>query len=413
MKEYGRKPYLSKNYWEMMHRKTNSEVWAKTLEKHSEFEKPYQYKAGEYPQMQHYRPTIPGLSFDVEGFDFDSRSPDGTYYNIDPYGPVTPEGITETGKLIFWCPQPLCYCLGQTKCWSPGCTREIVNVEYSYTWDQRSGVTFTFTKTEICFTAVSDASPILGINIDIFMRAPNPARPGKFIYGWHKGINVSECDSALCCPCDTETPVISYTTQSMQIDETQELSVGSYGVIGPDCFTWAITSGGGTISDESGYTTTYTAPSTNAECAYNPTISLRCNNVEVKTLEIAINANTGDTLAYTHLISGPSTDDCVSGDCSGGGSGYLCWQIARYKCDGTYIDSSNVWYAVYPVTCDYVPGGGAVYTCVGYLYCKPAPTTALDAMITYQAQESRTLGDHTDERSAQMITDGCCPGVLL
>ena len=218
----------------------------------------------------------------------------------------------------------------------------------------------------------------------------------------------------VCLACTTETPTISPTTQSLSVNEEENFVVINYGLIPAECFTWAITSGEGTLSTDTGYATTYTAPATNAECAGNPTISLSCDGVEKDTLAIAINADTGAAIAYTHLISGPSTDDCVSGDCSGGGLGYLCWQIARYKCNGTYIDTSALWRVDNGGSnCNYNSQNKQVSTCVGSVYCCTAPITALNCMIEYQATQSRTLGDHTDERTAQMITDGCCPGVLL
>lgn len=63
MKEMGRKPYLSKSYREMMTKTSNMAIWNQIKQKHSEFEKPYLYKAGEYAEMQHYYPNLPGLSF--------------------------------------------------------------------------------------------------------------------------------------------------------------------------------------------------------------------------------------------------------------------------------------------------------------------------------------------------------------
>ena len=69
MKEMGRKPYLSKSYREMMTKTSNMAIWNQIKQKHSEFEKPYLYKAGEYAEMQHYYPNLPGLSFTDIKFD--------------------------------------------------------------------------------------------------------------------------------------------------------------------------------------------------------------------------------------------------------------------------------------------------------------------------------------------------------
>jgi len=69
MKEMGRKPYLSKSYREMMTKTSNMAIWNQIKQKHSEFEKPYLYKAGEYSEMQHYYPNLPGFSFSDIKFD--------------------------------------------------------------------------------------------------------------------------------------------------------------------------------------------------------------------------------------------------------------------------------------------------------------------------------------------------------
>jgi len=62
-REYGRKPYISKSYHEMMTRVPNKAEWNQRLVKQSEFEKPY--KDDSYSDMQHYWPTnhIPGADY--------------------------------------------------------------------------------------------------------------------------------------------------------------------------------------------------------------------------------------------------------------------------------------------------------------------------------------------------------------
>lgn len=61
MKEYGRKPYLSKTYYEMIRRPTKKALQNVKLQKESEFEKPY--FDDEYPEMQHFAPR-PGGDWD-------------------------------------------------------------------------------------------------------------------------------------------------------------------------------------------------------------------------------------------------------------------------------------------------------------------------------------------------------------
>lgn len=55
-RDWGRKPYVSKNYHAMMRLTPNAAIWKTTVEKHSEFEKPY-LKDHNYHEMQHYHPS--------------------------------------------------------------------------------------------------------------------------------------------------------------------------------------------------------------------------------------------------------------------------------------------------------------------------------------------------------------------
>ena len=91
-KEYGRKPYMSKDYREMMRRPTNFHLWnqskppkvAKGLpippesewytssHPHSEFEKPYKFGPGDYPEMQHY----PESDYDYDVWPYDTLDDD-------------------------------------------------------------------------------------------------------------------------------------------------------------------------------------------------------------------------------------------------------------------------------------------------------------------------------------------------
>ena len=55
---YGRKPYLSKSYSEMMRRTPLRATFDQALQKKSQFEKPY-LEEDEYPEMQHWTPRFP------------------------------------------------------------------------------------------------------------------------------------------------------------------------------------------------------------------------------------------------------------------------------------------------------------------------------------------------------------------
>ena len=92
-----------------------------------------------------------------------------------------------------------------------------------------------------------------------------------------------------CVGCDP-LAVIGYTTLGMQVNEQQTLQALVDGNLDDDLtYTWAITSGGGSISGSPSNQVTYTAPSTNPNCADNATISLSCDGKSIDSITIAIN----------------------------------------------------------------------------------------------------------------------------
>ncbi|MEA2066551.1 MAG: hypothetical protein U9O65_05575, partial [Thermotogota bacterium] len=54
-----------------MHKTTNASMWNQIKQKHSELEKPYHFKMGEYGKMQHYYPNLPGFSPWLSDLKFD------------------------------------------------------------------------------------------------------------------------------------------------------------------------------------------------------------------------------------------------------------------------------------------------------------------------------------------------------
>ena len=119
-REFGRKPYMSKSYREMMKRETNFARWTTPIfpktakgipplaeaewytlvEKHSEFEKPYRFDAGEYPEMQHYvgpdNPYVP-WEWDTPIIDDDPSGDGDTFWQFLGCGFVFP-GLFPTIK---------------------------------------------------------------------------------------------------------------------------------------------------------------------------------------------------------------------------------------------------------------------------------------------------------------------------
>ena len=107
------------------------------------------------------------------------------------------------------------------------------------------------------------------------------------------GVEVAFCSngSIVIGPgCEDGTCAIAYTTQGMSVNEEQTLSVTAPA---DNCiYSWAITSGGGSLSAVSGNSVNYTAPANNAGCINNPTITLTVLGSVCDTLEIAVNAST-------------------------------------------------------------------------------------------------------------------------
>ena len=232
-----------------------------------------------------------------------------------------------------------------------------------------------------------------------------------------------------------ETVSIGYTTQGMQIEEEQELSVvGYHPRFAPGNYTWTIESGGGSLSTDTGYATTYTAPSENPDCALSPTIALWCGGEIVDTLEIAINGWTGDQAAvricypcdqygtptgepctYMHGNYTPNTGDCAE-DYIGTCSGFLL--IMEWKCDGRVHlecvasrqlsagelqDGEGKYYLCY--TADGMETAcGMLFDSTEYCYQCSVTSKSFDYLLSLNPNDLRT---------SAMQTGGCCPEQLL
>jgi len=185
---------------------------------------------------------------------------------------------------------------------------------------------------------------------------------------------------------------IGYTTQSMSPLEDQELTVVD-GWAERD-YVWAIASGGGSLSSESGMSVTYTAPSSNSNCTDNPTITLSIDRETCDTLQIAVNQYTGTEDDNSYLT-------WTRGNCSAQGLGYVCggW-VKAYDCTGTLT-----WTGDYN---GYSGHGGDCDDC----------WTALEAIrIAFAAEEPcystpRSAGI-CDNRTAALLLAGCCPEELI
>jgi RHS repeat-associated protein len=118
-------------------------------------------------------------------------------------------------------------------------------------------------------------------------------------------------------------PSIGYTTQQMAVNGTQNLTA-SGGSGNP--YTWSIIRGGGSLSSSTGNSVTYTAPSSNSNCANNPTIQVTDSNGYSNILSLAVNAYSG--VAGYNVV----TDD----GCAFRSAGICSWQIWKQPlyCNG-------------------------------------------------------------------------------
>lgn len=185
--------------------------------------------------------------------------------------------------------------------------------------------------------------------------------------------------SITCASCDPAA-IISYTTLQMWVTEQQTLSASLEG----EAYTWAIASGGGSLSSNVGNSVVYTAPATNANCAGNPTITLSCEGGLLDSVTIAITA-------------------------VGGYAGYTC-------CDRTGVVPIR---AHGHTRCqgDHYPGVPDVYCqapthepCASYY---PANGYCEAWTYTVCADIGETDGGWYDLRDADQIAAGCCPEQAL
>ncbi|MEA3515212.1 MAG: hypothetical protein U9R34_07055, partial [Nanoarchaeota archaeon] len=208
---------------------------------------------------------------------------------------------------------------------------------------------------------------------------------------------------------------IGYTTQQMSVDEVQTLTV-EWAVSGAT-YNWEITSGGGSLSSATGLSVDYTAPTTNANCANNPNITLSTGGAVSDSLQLAVNGAGGSHAVRWYRdveITHTSFDGCtqVSGTCTG------CY-ITRFKkakyskilCNGSNMfdeghyyscgsdNSCTYWSCVYCAAGEQCPG-----SCAG-----KCPYPSDSEIINNCINQCGSVDVRTDLLKEQ----GCCPYQLL
>ena len=191
----------------------------------------------------------------------------------------------------------------------------------------------------------------------------------------------------------TCTGSIGYTTLQMQVSGTQTLIV-----VNPtsgETYYWAASSGS---IDATGLSVTYTAPSSNANCTNNPTITLTCGGAVIHTLQLAVNAATGPA-AYVFAETAVGVCHEVSGGYYVGITNLKAGTMQVISCSGviTHTFSQDASSRQVCATCAqafasaeqqlFINFGGGAYNC--WLH-------------------GTRLGSVCDVRTAQQKLDGCC-----
>lgn len=357
-KDYGRRPYVANDYQSAMRRVPDKSMYDQALIKQSEFKKPYRRDIGSYEEMEYYYPDPFTLDYGPHT-EFKGPVPSGTDSKWVDYGLAT-------------CFGDLCYCPGQHVCWPISCTYPIIGVSID---TDKIGVSYS--QSQICFDADPDTVGFFWLKITL--------RLSKKHITYHT-TTVSGCSKSECCGCEGIS--IGYTTQQMTVNEQQTLT--ALGAKDGCEYNWAVYSGGGSLSSNTGTSVVYTAPATNAQCANNPTIILSVGSTQCDSLRIAVDA-VGAFSAYETPVTGTnagltqSSDPCPPNDCGC----FVAWR--KYYCNDNFWIQTNIDFGHAPCGCT------GKYT----TFCwEGEPCTPSCAAVW-------------DTRTAAQKTAGCCPAALL
>ncbi|NVL90429.1 MAG: RHS repeat protein [Desulfobacterales bacterium] len=197
----------------------------------------------------------------------------------------------------------------------------------------------------------------------------------------------------------SEPPIIAGKTK-MTSSEQQVLSIMNYRT--GNTYTWAIKSGGGSLSSNTGKQVTYTAPDSNPNCENNPTIVVDCNGESKGSISIAVSCYNGDAVAYREAYWFPETREwrsrCPSGFCHNDPCWWLCSHSVfthDYRCDGSLQGNSGHCYS----------------SCT---FCVSSEAECIDECKAWISEWcSKVPPNIYDDRTDNMVKYGCCPEVLL
>jgi len=197
-------------------------------------------------------------------------------------------------------------------------------------------------------------------------------------YGEIEAAARQDCIDA--CQC---SGTINYTTLHMETDEEQSLSV-SGGDVDADEYEWSAS--GGALSETTGLSTTFTAPSSITDCD-GVTITVSCRGTVVDTITIVVNADTDEKYAMVWCVK------------VGVYPPYVCRKHYAY-CDGSWVRS-------WDDLCGDIGGSagtaydGTQWVCQTSGYCTDC---AADGYNESDWTDVRDQGGWTADTD-----DGCCP----
>jgi len=342
LKDAGQKPQNAedKEYVEMIQQQTTFEAAAEGGDfRYSENYQNFDPSKKDYPDLEYTYPPFNPPPFDPW-----------------PPGPVPPKDDPPGGDITneFGCTDPtFCWCPEEEKCGTVSCTQTAVAAQAVY----ETGEYVYCRNNRLCITASNVSSDPM--QVEIVMQKSTKLAGGQIVRQQARDIvSVKKCEDSKCCGCKNSK--ISYTTNAMNISETQNLSATK---ITDACktkakLTW--TASNGSISPSTGRDVVYTAPATNLNCDESADITLYCDGKVIDTLHITVNASgTGMAVVYNTCYS-------ESGGCATGFETRVKQQA--YNCDGS--DYGTIYCSCIPCSGSTPPAKCAADPCIGLATCE-------------------------------------------